>query len=597
MIQTIEDYKNTVGKLRSIVKAWGKSEVYLVGGCVRDELLGLVPKDIDIVVDYPDGATEFTNFLRTTYQLDVCRDYTVFPKFGTSRFSLYIGGDKWIPIECVMPRSEVYEGTTRKPSSVEFGTLEEDARRRDFCCNALYQNVLSSEVLDPTGNGLGDLKKKILRTPIDPDKTFLDDPLRMLRAIRFSVCKGFAIDPQTYYGISPNDGWYILSKERIQDEINKIILSSNPIGGLRMLQERGLLKHIFPVLSLYWGHDQKSKYHNLDLTEHTFKVLEGVLGVDCKDKLELRLSAIYHDLGKIRKQTNKGDGTYSYFQHEKASSEIAESELGRLKYSRYTIDLVKLLVLNHMCIKGNYSYTTGEYTGRPGQTRRIAKRMGNNLSLLMALIDSDNKAHSPEYCMPTQVASFWEHYKTDVILYKDSVPQKQPVNGNTIMTEFGVTGKTVGDIKRLFESWHLENPTLTEPDLLKKYRDKTSGIMIWVARKDDKYYVSYSCPEIDEYIVSFLPSEVYVIYSLEEWKENIGLVSGEKIELEAQKYPALYLALENKLKATEIIKNIGIVASELLGLGEFKELSLRYDNQNDLSCTIEWESGRKEFWM
>ena len=188
MIETKEDYNKTINKLRQFVRSWGKADVYLVGGCVRDELLGLVPKDIDLVIDFPNGSEEFTNFLRTTYQQDICKGFTTFPRYGTSRFSVCIGPEKWIPIECIIPRTEKYEGTTRKPSSIEFGSLLEDAKRRDFYCNALYKNVLSNDIIDPTGNGLNDLRGMVLRTPIDPEQTFLDDPLRMLRAIRFSVC-------------------------------------------------------------------------------------------------------------------------------------------------------------------------------------------------------------------------------------------------------------------------------------------------------------------------------------------------------------------------------------------------------------------------
>lgn len=603
MINTIEDYNETINKLRQFIRSWGKADVYLVGGCVRDEILGLVPKDIDIVVDYPNGSEEFTNHLRTTYGPDVCRGYTVFPKFGTARFSLCIGQDKWIPIECVIPRTEEYEGTTRKPSSVKFGSLYEDARRRDFCCNALYKNVLGSDVIDPTGHGLEDLHNKILRTPIDPEKTFLDDPLRMLRAIRFSVCKGFTIDQETYDKIKLYKSFYDLSKERIQDELNKIMLSSKPIEGIRMLQDRGLLIRIFPNLSMYWGMDQKSKYHSYDLTEHTFKVLEGVMvnkypEIPRNNELELRLAALLHDVGKGQSKIVNSDGTCSYYGHDKTSARIAETELKALKYPNSTIELVCKLIENHMCIKNAYSYETHEYTGSPKFTRKISRRLKGFLSLEMDLIEADNMAHAPEYCMPGQVRTFWTHYKNDVILSrtKDSDSKfEQPVDGNTIMSKLGVSGKAVGDIKKLFDSWYLDDPRLEEKDLFKRYLDFTDGIEIWIAKQiGGVYVVSYNEPTIEEFVITVPPGSTEIKYTPDIWKENIRLKDGEKIKVEASKYPGLHVALQNHKKADLILQEIGKKLEELSLLDNFSEVSISYDCQNDISSRIAWQDGRND---
>lgn len=606
MIQTKEDYYNTINKLRYIVRSWNKSEVYLVGGCVRDEILGLVPKDVDIVIDLQDGSNLFIEFLKNTYGTDLCDSYTVFPRFGTSRFSLCIGDNRWVPIECVMPRTEKYEGTTRKPSSVQFGSLYEDSLRRDFCCNALYKNVLSDDILDPTGKGLSDLKNMILRTPLNPEQTFLDDPLRMLRAIRFSCAKGFSIDSEVYDKIKPYECFYDLSWERIQDELTKIILSPKPVEGIRMLQDRGLLLHILPELSKTWGLDQKSKYHSLNLTEHIFKVLEGVMVNKFSDprphELELRLAALLHDIGKGQCKIENSDGTCSYYQHEKVSSTIATDMLKVLKYSNDTIDLVSKLILNHMCIKGNYSYKTHEYTGSPQQTRRIAKRLGNELALEMILIDSDNHAHAPEYCMPNQVKSFWEHYKEDVILFKDpnKTSKSQPVNGNTIMSRLNVTGKAVGDIKHLFEVWYLENPSLTEKDLIQKYIDWASGFEIWIAREKGgpmAYVVSYNEPTIEKYITSLPFDSISIRYLPDVYKENIKLEPGEKIKVKVYDYPGLKLALDNQRKARDILRKIGKELETLDDTGDFKEIELSYDCHGDLSARIKWEDGRNELYV
>lgn len=602
MIKTKEDYQNTINKLRSIVRSWGKADVYLVGGCVRDDLLGRLPKDIDLVIDYPNGSEEFIEYLKQNYTSDVCNGYTVFPKYGTARFSLRVELNKWVPIECVIPRTEKYEGTTRKPSSVKFGSLLEDSMRRDFCCNALYKNVLNSDVLDPTGHGLEDLQSMILRTPLDPEQTFLDDPLRMLRAIRFSCCKGFKIDQEVYNKIKPYPGFYTLSWERIQDEFTKIMLSPTPIEGIRMLQDRGLLKHILPEFSMLWGMDQKSKYHSLDLTEHTFKVLSGVLGKGCDHyELELRLAALLHDVGKGFSKVTKLDDTCSYYGHEKTSAEIAEKNLRNLKYSNEVVELVKKLIENHMCIKSMYDYKTDKYTGSPKFTRKISKKLHGILSIEMALINADNLAHAPEYCMPGQVRSFWEHYKSDVILAKknDDDVLKSPIDGNEIMKLFGVSGKAVGDIKHLFEIWLFEDLRLGKDELVSKYIDFTDGIEVWVSREKStgSYVVSYCEPTIDDFCNKVPYGSTMVRYSKEgTFKENINLEKGEKIKVEAKSHPALHLALLNQKEAERILHEVGEKLGELSLLDGFLEIDLLYDHQNDLSYGIKWEDGRNEYY-
>ena len=606
MIKTKEDYNKTINILKNIVRSWNKADVYLVGGCVRDELLGLVPKDIDLVIDCPNGSEDFIEYLKKTYKDDVCNSYATFPKFGTARFSLCIEPDKSVSIECVIPRAEKYEGTTRKPSSIEFGSLTEDSLRRDFCCNALYKNILDSKVIDPTGHGLEDLNNMILRTPLDPEQTFLDDPLRMLRAIRFACAKKFTISNEVYDKIKPYPGFYTLSWERIQEEFNKILLSSKAVEGIRMLQDRGLLSHIFPDLSSSWGMDQKSKYHSLDLTEHTLKVLSGVMVSKYHDnlfprkhELELRLAALLHDIGKIKTKIIKSDGSCSYYEHEKVSAEMAEDALRRLKYSNDTIDLVKKIIYNHMCIKGNYSYTTHEYTGSPQQTRRIVKRLGNNLALVMDLIEADNLAHAPEYCMPGQVQSFWEHYKKDVILFKGLKSKNEhPVNGDVIMSRLGISGKAVGDTIRIFDLWFTDNPKLTEEDLIKQYISWTEGIEIWIALTDSgSYKISYNEPIIEENIINIPFSSTYIEYDVKMFKENIKLNPGEKVKVSAHNYPGLHLSLQNKKKANQILNEIGENLKNLIKIQDFEKLELTYDCQNDLSTNIKWADGRIDYFI
>ena len=190
------DYEKAVELLKEVVQDCKfKEKIYLVGGCVRDLVLGKTPKDIDLCIDYPEGTDLFVDFLKTKPE---CSGFVTYNRFKTGKFSLDIGANKKIDIECVVPRVETYNQGPRKPDTVQQTNITEDASRRDFCCNALYKNLLTGEVLDPTGKGLDDCKNRILRTPLDPEQTFKDDPLRMLRAIRFACTKMFTIFEETY---------------------------------------------------------------------------------------------------------------------------------------------------------------------------------------------------------------------------------------------------------------------------------------------------------------------------------------------------------------------------------------------------------------
>ena len=206
----------------------------------------------------------------------------------------------------------------------------------------------------------------------------------------------------------------------------------------------------------------------------------------------------------------------------------------------------------------------------------------------MLLTETGAIAHAPEYCMPNQVKSFWEHYKEDVILFKDpnKTTKSQPVDGNTIMSRLNVTGKAVGDIKHLFEVWYLENPSLTKEDLIQKYINWASGFEIWIAREKGgpmAYVVSYNEPTIEKYIASLPFDSISIRYLPDVYKENIKLEPGEKIKVKVYDYPGLKLALDNQRKAQNILRKIGKELETLDATGDFKEIELSYDCHGDLS--------------
>jgi len=442
--------------LKEIVEDWGKAEVYYVGGCVRDLLLGIEPKDYDLCVDLENGATLFTDFLKSEYS-KVCSGFTVFPKYGTAKFD-FLGEQ----IECVMPRRESYNDGPRKPDRVSYAGIYEDALRRDFCCNALYMNIKTGEILDPTGKGREDVKNKILRTPINGEETFKDDPLRMLRAFRFAAVKGFKISEEVLETIKDYPEYYELSMERVWSEFSKILVCSKPGDTIRELHQYHLLSYIIPELEESWGFDQNSKYHNLNLTDHILKVLDN-----CKPDLTIRTAALLHDISKYKDYQIKEDGRYSYHGHEKSSAEMSRVILSRLRCSSDFIDSVSKIIESHMIIK----QCGAEYRGSRRLTRRIMRELGDLLEPTLNLIDADNNAHSPEYCLVGQVDRFRECVEKEKIIPK---PLFSPVSGRTIMECLGIEeGRKVGEIKELMQSWYDEDPSLSEEDLIRKYNDIT----------------------------------------------------------------------------------------------------------------------------
>lgn len=593
MIKTREDYNKVIEKLKELVNKWGLCSVYMVGGCVRDEILGLLPKDIDLVVNYPGGSEVFVDFLKDEFS-DICSGFTKYPKYGTSKFTLCYDTDSFIDIECVIPRTESYDNCFRKPSSVKYTTIEEDALRRDFCCNALYKNILTGEILDPTNKGLDDIKNKILRTPLDPIQTFKDDPLRMLRAIRFYCNKSFKIDDTVYSNLAPIQEFYGLSMERIRDEFEKILMSPNPIEGVNMLYNLKFLPWIIPDLPMCFNYNQNSKYHDLTLEKHIFRVLKGVMNVDKEYELELRWAALLHDIGKpLVAVVDHISGYTHYYDHDIKSSERTRVLLTRLKYGNDFIDRVCIIIENHMCIKQLYNYDTRQYTGKPSKTRKLALKLGDLLRPTMELIDSDNKAHAPEYCMDNQVKSFWESYEKYVVnsnITKNVV--EDLISGNEIITTFNLTpGKNIGDIKQIIQNIYLENLTLTKEEIISKLKKETDNIELWISRDVNGYKVSITEP---------IFITILNLYSLQPDGDNFGeleydyfnLELNTKTKVRAIECMSIYRELKDRKRVEKIIQQINNLAQSLLEVSSFQSVEIGYDTADHFAASVYWKNGK-----
>ena len=345
--------------------------LWLVGGAVRDGLLtGDAPTDFDVVLE--SSAEDLAAFLWVSGQSEI--PPVTYPRFGTAL--VRIAGAN---IEFVRARKESYDLESRKPN-VEPATLLEDAQRRDFTVNALMRNLHTGELTDPLGVGLTDLEKRVLRTPLEPTATFSDDPLRMLRAVRFRWKLGFDPAPGLYEAIRQERlRLEIISAERIRDEFVKILSLPTADAALDDLLDLGLL-HIFaPELEamkgVYQGH-----YHHLDVWDHSLLVLKNVGTSD----LILSLAALLHDVGKPQTRIVDAHGHTRFFGHESVGADIAGQIMDRLKFPHSDIDAVTLLVRHHMRLG-----STPEFTKTAA--RRVLKALGDNVDRLVDLCDADSR--------------------------------------------------------------------------------------------------------------------------------------------------------------------------------------------------------------
>lgn len=346
-----------------------EGDLWLVGGAVRDELLGLPLKnDFDIVLT--GNSADLANFL---HQTGITRFAPVtYERFGTAMVNI-----DDVQIELVTARRESYDDASRKPH-VEPATLEEDAKRRDFTANTLMRNLHTEELLDPLGTGLQDLRAKILRTPLDPVATFHDDPLRMLRAVRFRWQLGFEPAPGLYESIrQTRDRLKIISMERIRDEFVKMLSRPTAADALQDLMQLGLFEIFAPEFVAMVGVEQGS-FHHLDVWNHTLLVLKNAGSED----LTLSLAALFHDIGKPETQMLDEKGSIRFFGHESVGASITRKVLRRLKFPEKDIESVAVLVKNHMRLGSAPDFT-------PAAARRLIRDLDGDLPRLLDLVEAD----------------------------------------------------------------------------------------------------------------------------------------------------------------------------------------------------------------
>ncbi len=420
-------------------------ESYIIGGYVRDMMLGNPGKDIDVVTvgSGIDLAQKVAGMIGKGVKV------TVYRNFGTAmiRYSDYI-------VEFVGARKESYRKNSRKPA-VEDGTLKDDQLRRDFTINALGISLNPADfgAMNDPFNGLMDLHNKIIRTPGDPMTTFSDDPLRMLRAIRFSAQLGFEIEENTLQAISLNrERMGILSQERVAEELNKIMMTQKPSIAFILLEVTGLLQLILPELSAMKGVEVINNIKHKDNFFHSLEVLDNIAGET--DNIWLRWSALLHDIAKPLTKKFSIETGWSFHGHEHIGSRMVYSIFKRLKLPlNEPLKLVQKMVLLHLRpIALVESYVTDS------AIRRLLFEAGDDIDNLMMLckadITSKNQYKKNRYRNNFELVE----RKLVEIEEKDKLRNWQPpITGEIIMKTFGLEpSKTVGQIKNVIREAILE---------------------------------------------------------------------------------------------------------------------------------------------
>ena len=436
--------KHPVFKVASQIVSEQGLEAYVVGGFVRDLILGRPSKDIDIVV--VGNGLELAKACAEKLRV---KKVSFFDHFGTAHF-IY----KDLDIEFVGSRKESYNEHSRNPK-ISTGTLKDDQERRDFTINALAIDLRQEnfgELLDPF-EGIGDLEKGIIRTPLDPEKTFSDDPLRMMRAIRFATQLNFKIEIDCLNSIANNaQRLNIISKERIMTELNKIILSDQPSRGFKLLMSTKLLHQFFPELVKLYGIEKINGKSHKDNFHHTLEVLDNICEVT--DNLWLRWSAILHDIAKPNTKRFDDKVGWTFHGHEELGARMVPKIFKRLRLPldnkmKYVQKLVRLHLRPIALVKGNVTDSA---------VRRLLFEAGDDIEDLMKLCNADITSKN-EFRVKRYKKNFEEvERKLKTVEEKDRLRNFQPpISGKEVMDTFNLEPcHTVGMIKNKIKEAILE---------------------------------------------------------------------------------------------------------------------------------------------
>ncbi len=437
-------------------------ELAVVGGPVRDALLGRETHDLDFTTDaMPDDILRIVTPVSTA-QWDIGR------AFGT--IGARVQGEQ---VEITTYRADSYDGVTRKPT-VEFGdTIDGDLARRDFTVNAMALQVPAVKLVDPTG-GVEDLIAGVLRTPADPSVSFGDDPLRMLRAARFSAQLGFRIDDATTDAIARlRETLKIVSPERIQGELVRLMQTDDPVRGIRVLVDTALIEEFLPEVSAL-RLEVDEHHHHKDVYEHSLTVLSQAIELErarhpgAAPDVALRIAALLHDIGKPRTRKLEDGGAVTFHHHDIVGARMARKRLQALRFDGETTDAVATLIELHLRFFG---YAEGAWTD--AAVRRYVRDAGELLERLHILTRADvttrNRRKAQRLAsayddIENRIAALREQEELDAI--------RPELDGNRIQQVLGIKpGREVGEAYRFLLDLRLDEGVLGAETVEQRLRD------------------------------------------------------------------------------------------------------------------------------
>lgn len=433
MIQQIEITDETLKRI-GVLADREEVAVYAVGGYVRDRLLGVEVNDTDIVV-VGDGV-EFAKSAAKEFGVP---NPIVFEKFGTAMLLL---GDR--KLEFVGARKESYRKHSRKPH-VEVGTLQDDLSRRDFTVNAIAASLnggLFGALVDPF-DGRSDIRDGILRTPLDPATTFDDDPLRIVRAMRFAAQLGFTVEPHVLDAAAAMAGRLgIVSQERISDEFLKIMSSAKPSVGLQLMHQTGVLRVVFPEVAQLAGVDQRKDYHHKDVLQHTLQVVDKVAAVS--ENLWLRMTALLHDIAKPKTKAFKHGIGWTFHGHEELGARMIKPIFHRMRFPLENVPYTEKLIRLHLRPQALVDDGVTD-----SAVRRLMFEAGEHIDDLMVLCRADITSKNQKFVEKVRANYEQVLKRMEEVEERDRIRNWQPpLGGGEIMSVCALPeGPAVGILK------------------------------------------------------------------------------------------------------------------------------------------------------
>ena len=444
LIKDIINQNKRLAKISKVISELSDEtqiNAFLVGGCVRDLMLNPLAESIDVDIMVEGDGIDFAEKLARKINVP---KIVPFKKFATAKIPF-----KEYEIEVASARLEKYDESSRSPSEVVMSNIEDDLLRRDFTINAMAVSLNKEnfgEFFDPF-NGMEDLSNKILRTPLDSDTTFSDDPLRMMRAAYFASKLSLDIDPSCLESIKNNaERITIVSQERKTNELLKILGTKKPSIGLNILQEAGLMKFVFPEIAVMYGLDQSNEYHHKDIFYHTLEVVDNA--AQLSDKLDLRLAALVHDIAKPKTRRLSKSKGYTFYGHDDVGARMLKGISSNMKFSNSTRDYIAKLTALHL---RPISLAKKDVTD--SAIRRLIVDAGEEIDDLMKLCRADITTKNPKN-ITKYLGNFdrVEKRMNEVIEIDKLKAFQSPVRGDEIMKMFDLgPGKEVGKIKTMVE--------------------------------------------------------------------------------------------------------------------------------------------------